>query len=682
MPRHRKRDSLTLDRHGERSVAIQPVRRWPLDCRASLAMTGGLGLLQGAMLSFLVTVATPAIAQRTTNNAVTQADDAFGRAVGNEKIGIYSAEEVRGFNPVEAGNVRIEGLYYDQQGLASNRMVDSTSIRVGYGARGYPFPAPTGVVDLKLEKFEGQRIISVEAETDADGNTSGSVQVKLPLVKDRLGISFGQGFRRGRQPQGRFGNFNSQSVFLTWTPEADAEVTAYWSRFHFSRASASPIIFPATLDIPKAIPRKQFLGQPWARTRYSTYNSGLIAKATIGTVRIEAGLFRSVRDDDRTFADLLLGVTPDGRVGNRLIVADVDNFAGSTSGEIRLTRRWTGKTLRHSLIATIRGRDQSREFGGQQRISLGASTISAPDDRARPTYSFGGNDLSAVRQITAGLGYDLQVKGRGSIALAVQKTDYRKSVDFANPALANSVTRDKPWLFSATASVNLFPGLLAYGGIVRGLEESAVAPDIAINRSEAPPALRTRQIDAGLRYAISPKLALITGVFDIEKPYFNIDAASRFRSLGTVRNRGVELSLAGTLLPGLTIIAGGLILDPKIAGTDVTAGRIGQRPVGSFRHRAVANLDWKPAGQQAWSFDLAFEATGPEMATISNSFTGPARETIGIGTRYRFALGKTKLLARAQVTNLLNDYGWKVSSSGGFTFTVPRAFILNLAADI
>ncbi len=635
------------------------------------------------VLTFLlITVSAPALAQRTTNNAVTQADDAFGRAVGNEKIGIYSSDEVRGFNPVEAGNVRIEGLYYDQQGLASNRMVDSTTIRVGYGARDYPFPAPTGVVDLKLEKYEGQRIISIEGELDADGNSSGSIQFKFPLVKDKLGISFGQGFRRGRQPQGRFGNFNSQSVFLTWTPEAASEVTAYWSRFHFSRASVSPILFPGTTAIPKAIPRKIFLGQPWARNRFTTYNSGVIAKAMVGNVRVEAGLFRSEREDDRSFADLLLGVSPDGRVANRLIVADTDNFAGSTSGEVRLTRRWIKGAVQHGLIATVRGRDQNRDFGGQQRISLGNSINSAPDDRARPTFSIGANDQSAVRQITVGIGYDLQIKGRGALALAVQKSDYRKTVDFASASLPNAVTRDKPWLFSGTATVIVTPRVSAYGGYVRGLEESAVAPDIAINRSEAPPALRTRQIDAGLRIAITPKLALITGVFDLQKPYFNIDAASRFRSLGIVRNRGIEMSLAGTIVPGLTIVAGALILDPKIAGADVAAGRIGERPVGSFRHRAIANLDWKPAGQEAWSFDLAFEATGPEMATISNSFTGPARETVGVGTRYRFKIGNTKFLARAQVTNVLNDYAWKVSSSGGFTFTVPRAFIFNLAADM
>ncbi len=624
----------------------------------------------------------PALAQRTTANAVTQADDAFGRAVGNDRIGIYSSEEVRGFNPVEAGNVRIEGLYYDQQGIASNRMVDSSSIRVGYGARGFPFPSPTGIVDLKLEKYEGKRIYSAEIEVDANGNSSGSIQLKIPLIKDRLGISVGQGFRIARIPHVRYGDFNSQSLFLGWTPRADAEVTAYISRFKFVRTNQSPFIFPATPNVPAKIPRKTLLGQPWARNNAKTINAGLISKIGFGAWRIDAGLFRSQRTDDRSFADLLLGAQTDGSVANRLIVADEDNFAGSTSGEVRLTRRWTGEVLRHSLIASIRGRDQRREFGGQQRVSLGASRIDGKDDRPRPNFTFGPNDVSAVRQITVGLGYELQIKNKGSLSIAAQKADYRKTVDFATAALNDAVTRDKPLLLNANASVNVLPGLIAYGGYVRGLEESAVAPDIAINRSEAPPALRTRQIDAGLRYAISSKLALIAGVFDIEKPYFNIDTTQRFRQLGTVRNRGIELSLSGTLAKGLTVVAGALIIDPKISGPDVSAGLIGERPVGSFKRRAVANLDWRPAGQETWSFDLALEAISPETANIANSFTGTARETVGIGTRYRFKLAKANMLLRGQVTNLFNDYGWRVSSSGGFSFSQARTFLLSLAADI
>ena len=638
-------------------------------------------MIRNPSLILFLSVSAPALAQTTTNNAITQSEDAFGRASGNERIGIYSPEEVRGFNPIEAGNARIEGLYFDQQGQTSNRLVDSSSIRVGYAARGYPFPSPTGIVDLKIDKFDGPRVISAEFESDTDFNINGSIGAKIPLSKT-LGISVSHGFRRGRLPYGRSGNFNSQAVMLTWRPTDTTEVTSFYSRFLGTQILISPTIFPSTPAIPKNIPRKFIIAQPWARTKNGISTSGVIAKMPIGAFRLEAGLFRSEREEIRSFADLMLGTDPLGNVANRLIVADVDNVQRSISGEVRLSRSWTGETFKHSLVATVRGRDQSRAFGGQDRRSLGASVTTARDNRAQPAFVFGPNDISTVHQITLGLGYDLQWKGRGSLAVAVQKSDYRKQVDFANPALANAITSAKPWLFSATGTANLLPGLSLYGGFVRGLEESAVAPDIAINRSEAPPALLTSQKDAGLRYAISPKLALIAGVFEIRKPYFNIDTMQRFRQLGTVRNRGIEISLAGNVVPGLTVVAGSLFLDPKISGPDITAGLIGERPVGSFKRRTIANLDWKPKGQDAWSLDLAFEAVGAETANIANSFTGSARETLGLGSRYRFSIGKMKLLARAQVTNLFNDYAWRVSSSGGFTYTPPRTYTLSLSADL
>ena len=63
-----------------------------------------------------------ASAQRASDNVTTQSSDAFGRSVGNEKSGLYTAEDVRGFNPVDAGNVRLEGLYFDQVDRVSTRL--------------------------------------------------------------------------------------------------------------------------------------------------------------------------------------------------------------------------------------------------------------------------------------------------------------------------------------------------------------------------------------------------------------------------------------------------------------------------------------------------------------------------------------------------------------------------------
>ena len=633
-------------------------------------------------ISLLLLASTaPAIAQRTTNNAVTSADDAFGRAVGNEKIGIYSTEEVRGFNPVEAGNVRIEGLYFDQQSTPSSRLVDSSSVRVGYAARGYPFPSPTGIADLKLEKFEGQRIVSVDVETESRRNKSMSIQLKLPVIGDRLGVSAGLGLRSANVPQGRNGNFNSAAISLDWKPYVGAEVLAFVSRFHFGSGRASPIIFPAGRFVPSRVMRSGYIGQPWARNATTGTMHGAIAKLPLGGFKLEAGLFRSTRDDARSFADLELGTERDGRVANRIVIADEDNGSCSTSGEARLTRIWQGGELRHIVIAAFRGRNQSRAFGGQQSVLLGASQAGVRDDRPEPSLTIGANNQSRVRQFTYGLGYDLQWNGRGALGLAIQKSDYRKDTRFADPLLTKTVSRDRPLLFSANGSVSVLQGVSIYAGYVRGLEESAVAPDIATNRDEAPPAIRTSQKDAGVRYAITPKLSLIAGVFEVRKPYFNIDPVGRFRQLGQVNNRGIEISLAGTLAPGLTIVAGNLLLDPKISGPEVDNGSIGKRPVGSFTRRSIINLDWKPKGQEAWSFDLAFESISSETGNNRNEFVAPPRETVGIGARFRFELGGTKLLLRGQMTNVFNDYGWKVSSSGGFTYTLPRTAVLNLAAD-
>lgn len=626
-------------------------------------------------------LAAPALAQRTGNNAVTSAGDAFGRSVGNEKIGIYSSEDVRGFNPVEAGNARIEGLYFDQMNIISNRLIDSSAIRVGYAALAFPFPAPTGIVDQALEKYDGKRVISAEIEADLDGNINGSLQAKFPLSGEKLGLSIGQGARHARIPYFRFGDFSSHAAILTWRPRTDAEVNLFWSHFSSSKTGGSPIIYPAGAILPPRLNRLDYLGQDWAHGKMSSHTLGATAKLPLGAFRLEAGLFRSIKDEPFAYTDLAIATLADGTSQQRRINADQDLRAASTSGEARLSRAWNGNGLNHNITLMVRGRDQERLYGGQQVIPLGTTLLPAPVQIAKPSLTFGPQNRSHVKQGTFGMAYDLVGGSRFRVALSAQKTDYRKQVDFGAAGQPSASTRDRPWLFSANGSVHLSGPLTLYAAYVRGLEESPLAPEIATNANEAPPAIRSSQTDVGLRYALTAKLALIAGMFEIRKPYFNLDSTRRFGELATLSNRGVEVSFAGTLAPGLTIIAGSLFLDPRLSGGAAKAGQLGERPVGTFRRHSVANFDWRPAGQDAWSFDVAFDSVSSSSANTFNTFAAPGRETLALGARYRFAIGKAKLMARAQITNMFNNYGWKVSSSGGFTFTQPRATSLSLAAD-
>ena len=84
-----------------------------------------------------------AAADRAQENAVTAAEDAFGIAVGNQAIGLYSMADARGFSPQQAGNLRIEGLYFDTpSSYVGPCTARATVMRIGITAQAYSFPRP------------------------------------------------------------------------------------------------------------------------------------------------------------------------------------------------------------------------------------------------------------------------------------------------------------------------------------------------------------------------------------------------------------------------------------------------------------------------------------------------------------------------------------------------------------
>jgi iron complex outermembrane recepter protein len=629
----------------------------------------------------LILFGRPAAAQRTQENAVTSAGDAFGRAVGNEKVGLYTTDDIRGFNPIDAGNARIEGLYFDQQERPTPRMINGSVVRVGITAQGYPFPAPTGIVDYRLRAVGKTASASYDLERSSNGGAAIAIDASLPLFDGQAGMTAGIILRRLVLPQGGTSTIRAYGTSLVWRPYDKASVTFFGSGIDSQGDEASPIYFPAGNFLPPQIKRGRFTGQKWAERFSSSSLYGVVAKLPSGQNRLELGVFRSQRKVAISFSDLLRGTQPDGNVLNRRISADGNNDDTSVSGELRLLRDWGTGSLRHHLTATLRGRAKDRIFGGARTLVSEPSRV-APVTIAPPTITFGPDDQDKVRQITYGMGYGVDWNAHGSFNFALSKSKYRKTVTFANLALGQQKSADNPWLYSVGGSILATKRLAFYGGYVRGLEESLVAPESAINRGEAPPAILTRQFDLGLRYAVGRDLSLVAGIFSVKKPYYNLDRSLRFGLLGTVENRGVELSLAGKLAPGLSLVAGTLFVDPKISGVAVDTGLIGQRPVGSVKRRSVLNLDWTPAGQKALSFDTAIENLSARIGNSANALVAPARTTVALGGRYRFTLSKTPILLRVQATNIFNEYGWLVSSSGGFTYSPGRTLLTQLIIDL
>ena len=625
-------------------------------------------------------------AQRAEQNAATQSTDAFGRSIGNERSGLYSSEEVRGFNPGEAGNVRMEGLYFDQIGFLSTRLTEGSTVRVGIAAQHYPFPAPSGLVDYELA------VPQDKAEWSFEVDSAGSIargpglvaHVELPIDGERLGISAGVGLREATRPEGGEHRFRTYAALVAFRPAAGAELLLFSSGIFTFGLEARPTYFPGGTALPPQVKRGGFLGLDWTESDTIGYTHGGLARVALGDGwRIQAGLFKSQRHLHGAYADLLLGVTPDGRAANRVVIADDKVRDASLSGEFRLIREWHNADFAHALTFSLRGRSKDRLFGGSRSLSLGPGSILTREGWTRPAFALPPQSRDRVRQIAAGLAYSLNWQGGASLDIGISQGSYTKRLDFADPALADPVARDRPFLWNVSASVVLTRGIMAFAGMSRGQEDALVAPDIAVNRSEAPAAIRTRQVEAGLRFALAPGLSLVVGAFDISRPYYNLDPALRYRALGQLSIRGLEVSLTGRLAPGLSVVGGLLLSDPRISGEAVDSGLIGKRPVGQVRRRIAANLDWRiAAGKGPLSFDLYVEAYSSREGNSANTLSAPPRASFNLGARYRFGIGDAKLVLRTQVLNLFDNYGWQVSSSGGFTYSNRRGFLVSLLADL
>lgn len=624
----------------------------------------------------------PATAQRADDNAVTAAEDAFGATLGNESIGLYSTRRVRGFSPIDAGNVRIEGLYIDRRGALPPQLVEGSTIRVGLSAQGYPFPSPTGIVDYRLAKAGDAAVVSAIAAVGPYGGTSLEVDVKQPLVPGKLALAAGVARAREEYFDGANADYLRAGFAPRWKPVDNVEIIPFWSISRGRGEEIAPVIATAGPYAPPRVRLRHHFGQEWTDIESRSTNVGVVAKARLGQDwAFAGGAFRSTYDEPQSFTELFANTSRDGMT-REIVIADPRQIASSTSGELRASRSFTEGPRLHLVHVVARGRRVESYYGGSaEPLDLGWRPLGFARPVPRPdAFVFGERTRDVVTQSTIGLAYEARWRGIGELALGLQHTDYEKRV--AQPGVAPVATRDRPLLVNGTASTQLSPALALYAGYTEGLEESGVAPDGAANRNEALPAIRTRQVDGGLRWQWRQDLKLVAGVFDVRKPYFTTNDANVYAIAGDVRHRGVELSLAGSPARDWSIVAGAVLMRPRVSGAAVQDGRIGDKPVGQSDRLLRADIEYRPPVLPGWSFDASIVDMGERTASRDGVAVLPGYTTLDLGARWRFRLGMANATLRVQLANVTDKYVWNIYSSNNYGLSDGRRLIAQLAVDL
>ena len=625
-------------------------------------------------------------AQHASDDPLATANDAFGLTLGLESIGLYGPGGVRGFNPQTAGNVRIDGLYFDQQGALSNRVVEGSTIRIGVSEIGYAFPAPTGIVDYDLRHpGNGTPSATVVASAGPFQANGLSIDGNLPLISSDLQLPIGASLQTSTNTFA--GNANPRytstvtNVGATpqWKPNDWITVRGIWDWTQTTHAKTLPFVFTTGDYLPPYTPRGYY-GQDWAEGRSLAENYGGIVTARLADHwSLAAGLFRSIADAPVGFEDLYLNTLPNGSA-EQFVVGNPDQRSSSTSGEARLVGRFGTGSWRHDVIVLARGRDTLALYGGSDVVDVGPAFIDQGTQVPEPNFSYAARTRDRTELWSAGVAYRAQWQGHGDFAVGVQQENYDKNV--STPDLAPARLTDHPLRAYGNAALSVSERVTAYAGYTQGLEDSGAVPSVAANRGAILPDARTWQTDAGFRFQPTSKLKLIVGVFEIQKPYFNFDTNNIDRQLGVQRARGAELSLSGEVLPNLNVAVGALLGEVTIMGSNLAAEGVGTTAFGQPHNQGSINADYKLPWVPALSADITVVHFGTSPASVDDVTQNPAQTELFIGGRYRFKLWGAPATLRVQVQNATNIYFWNMGYSPGFSQSQPRSYFAYFSADI
>jgi len=621
----------------------------------------------------------PARAQRADENAVTAAEDAFGTTVGFQSVGLYNANDARGFSPQQAGNLRIEGLYFDQQTwVTGDCMVRETTMRIGIAAQSYSFPAPTGIADLSLRKPGDKLLLSAILTRGPFEAETADAEAQLPLLEGRLGIDLCAGYRRNfvdelfkRSHAGVFG------TTFRWRPAPNTEVVPFWTDVVGSARRIVPLVYTDGTVALQPFRLRDLGTQSWTGAGWHQTNFGVVVKSAPGEGwTLAAGVFHS-RESDPLGHSPYLTLT-DAHTADATMDIVPPFHAESTSGEVRLTRLLADGRHRRKLELAVRGRTVSREFGGDSITELGSQPLLSQEQLApiAPAFSALGHD--ATQQLDVGLTYEERWQELGSFAVGVLRDHYQRTVTEPGRTDAQHTT---PALVNMRLEVERIRSLVLYSSYVQGLEDSALAPLSADNRNEPPPATRTWQLDGGVRWAPAGALQVILGAFDIHKPYFNVGVDNVYRQLGRVEHRGLEGSMSYSDA-GLTLLLGGVLLRSHVERVLPEPGATGSVPLGPVPLTLTANADYSPARWHGWGASLQLNRLSARVATTDDLVYLPAFTTLGAGVRYQWLWFTHPWTVRLDGFNLTDAPGLNLSGLEAVLPDLGRRFVLSLATDL
>ncbi|MEQ9557170.1 MAG: TonB-dependent receptor [Rhodospirillales bacterium] len=222
-------------------------------------------------------------------------------------------------------------------------------------------------------------------------------------------------------------------------------------------------------------------------------------------------------------------------------------------------------------------------------------------------------------------------------------------------------------------------GLSLYANYVEGLTKGDIAPNTATNAGQALAPYVTKQYEIGAKWDFG-KVATTLSAFQITKPFAETTGGI-YGSNGEQRNRGVELSLFGEIIPSLRVLGGVTMMDAEITQSS-DATKQGRVPMGVPDYQANLGVEWDTSFVDGLTLGAGVTHTGGQHVDSANTVVIPSWTTVNIGARYRLDVQGRPVTFRATINNLFDAEYWSGSNIYSMvSLGAPRTFMLSMTGD-
>jgi len=330
-----------------------------------------------------------------------------------------------------------------------------------------------------------------------------------------------------------------------------------------------------------------------------------------------------------------------------------------TSNTVNLNGRFSTGPIGHDLVIGTTGYIwEIQQAKTNNTWSLGSSNYYDPDIFASPNMSlamgprFKSGDN---RQQTIVVGDNIKFDDQWS-AMAVASYSWIDTTNYNTSGVQTGAYQDEGLSPTVALTYKPIKPVSVYAAYADTLEAGGTAPTAASNSGETLAPFRSEQYEAGIKTDFG-KFSTALALFQIERPFAFTDTDNVYKVQGNQRNKGVEASITGEMLPDLRIYAGVTILDPILTDTGVTTTE-NKQVVGVPLYQANLLAEYALPWVEGLFVNFNIHYTGERAANNLNTTWADGYTTLDLGGRYETQVMGKKTTVRLAVNNVFDEKYW------------------------